>query len=147
MTKAGPDGSSTRDPYVEEQPESVAKSAERRAAEDAAMRVRAADMEPYVGLRYVARLFRMLAVALAVLLLAELITGLRLHGAEALVLLLAEGGRLAVLAGLLWGSADLALLLIDVGHDVRATRILLGRQLAHHADEHHSTERPTDQSQ
>jgi hypothetical protein len=117
--------------------ESEERAAERRAAEDrremrdAAMRVRAADMQPYVGLRYVATLFRIMAVVLAVLLLAEMITGLRLHGAEALMLLIFEGGRLMVLAGLLWGSADLALLMIDVGHDVRATRILIGRQAAH----------------
>jgi hypothetical protein len=39
--------------------------------------------------------------------------------------------RLIVLAGLLWGTGDLAILLIDVGHDVRAARILLGRQVAH----------------
>ena len=36
--------------------------------------------------------------------------------------------RLIVLAGLLWGVGDLAILLIDVGHDVRAARILLARQ-------------------
>jgi hypothetical protein len=107
--------------------------AERRTTPESTVRVRSDDLEPYVGLRYVAKLFRILAVLLAVLLLAELITGLRLHGAEALVLLLAEGGRLMVLAGLLWGSADLALLLIDLGHDVRATRILLARYTAHQA--------------
>lgn len=135
MRSSASEGTPRRGTWVEEPSVPDAEATERRAAEDAAMRVRAADMQPYVGLKYVAKLFRIMAVVLAVLLLAELITGLRLHGAEALVLLLAEGGRLAVLAGLLWGSADLALLLIDVGHDVRATRILLGRQLAHHADE------------
>lgn len=109
---------------------------DRRTTPDAALQVRADDMHPYVGLRYVASLFRIMAVVLAVLLLAEIITGLRLHGAEALVLLLAEAGRLMVLAGLLWASGDIALLLIDVGHDVRATRILLGRQAAHQMGEH-----------
>ena len=34
-----------------------------------------------------------------------------------------------VLAGALWGVGDLAILMIDVGHDVRAARILLGRQV------------------
>jgi hypothetical protein len=43
---------------------------------------------------------------------------------------------LIVLAGLLWASGDLAILLIDIGHDVRATRILIGRQSAHHLAEH-----------
>jgi len=32
-----------------------------------------------------------------------------------------------VLAGVLWGTGDLAHLLIDVGHDVRASRILVAR--------------------
>jgi len=36
----------------------------------------------------------------------------------------------------LWASGDLAILLIDIGHDVRATRILIGRQSAHHLAEH-----------
>jgi hypothetical protein len=31
------------------------------------------------------------------------------------------------MAGLLWAGGDLALLLIDAGHDVRVARILLGR--------------------
>jgi hypothetical protein len=34
---------------------------------------------------------------------------------------------LIVLAGVLWGTGDLAHLLIDVGHDVRAARILVAR--------------------
>jgi hypothetical protein len=34
---------------------------------------------------------------------------------------------LIVLAGVLWGTGDLAHLLIDVGHDVRAGRILMAR--------------------
>jgi len=50
--------------------------------------------------------------------------------------LLGEMSRLIVLAGLLWGTGDLAILLIDVGHDVRAARILLGRQIAHNVLEH-----------
>jgi hypothetical protein len=55
--------------------------------------------------------------------------------------LLGEASRLIVLAGLLWGVGDLAILLIDVGHDVRAARILLGRQAAHHLQEHHQERR------
>jgi hypothetical protein len=39
---------------------------------------------------------------------------------------------LIVLAGVLWGTGDLAHLLIDVGHDVRAARILVAR-VAHNA--------------
>jgi len=60
------------------------------------------------------------------------------QGRTAIPTLLAEASRLIVLAGLLWGAGDLAILLIDVGHDVRATRILLGRQVAHHVVAHHT---------
>ena len=101
------------------------------------MQVRAADLEPYVGLRYVAKLFRLMALILVLLLIAEVVTGLTTQGSAAIPTLLAEGSRLIVLAGLLWASGDLAILLIDVGHDVRATRILIGRQSAHHLAEHH----------
>ena len=94
-------------------------------------------LEPYVGLRYVAKLFRLMALILVLLLVAEVVTGLTTQGSAAIPTLLAEGSRLIVLAGLLWASGDLAILLIDVGHDVRATRILIGRQSAHHLAEHH----------
>ena len=97
------------------------------------MQVRAADMEPYVGLRYVAKLFRIIALILIMLLIAEVATGLYQHGSEAVPTLLGEGSRLLVLAGVLWGAGDLAILLIDIGHDLRATRILIGRQAAHHS--------------
>jgi hypothetical protein len=93
--------------------------------------VRTADIEPYTGLRYLSKLFRMIAVVLVLLLIAEVVTGIVRDGAEALTTLLAEVSRLIVLAGLLWGAGDLAILLIDVGHDVRAARILIARQTAH----------------
>jgi len=96
------------------------------------MRVRDSDLEPYVGLGYLSKLFRFIAVFLAILLVAEIATGLVAQGRSAIPTLLAEASRLIVLAGLLWGAGDLAILLIDVGHDVRAARILLGRQVAHH---------------
>jgi hypothetical protein len=103
----------------------------RRTGGDALMQVRTADLEPYVGLRYLSKLFRLIALVLVLLLVAEVITGLATQGSEALPTLVAEGSRLIVLAGLLWGAGDLVLLLIDLGHDVRASRILLGRQVAH----------------
>jgi hypothetical protein len=105
---------------------------------EAAMRVRESDLEPYVGLGYLSKLFRFIAVFLAILLVAEVATGLVTQGRTAIPTLLAEASRLIVLAGLLWGAGDLAILLIDVGHDVRATRILLGRQVAHHVVAHHT---------
>ena len=42
------------------------------------------------------------------------------------------GRRLVVLAGVLWGTGDLAHLLVDVRHDVRAARIHVAR-VAHAA--------------
>jgi hypothetical protein len=98
---------------------------------DPAMPVRSADLEPYIGLGYLSRLFKLMAVVLLILLLSEVVTGLIAQGTASIPTLLGEVSRLIVLAGLLWGSGDLALLLIDIGHDVRATRILLGRQALH----------------
>jgi hypothetical protein len=89
--------------------------------------IRQSDLEPYVGLRYLSKLFKLMGVILVLLLLAEVVTGLRTLGTAALPTLLGESSRLIVLAGLLWGVGDLAILLIDVGHDVRAGRILLAR--------------------
>jgi hypothetical protein len=107
------------------------ESAERRAGFEALMQVRTSDVEPYTGLRYLSKLFRMIAIILVLLLVAEMVTGLATQGTDSLPTLLAEASRLIVLSALLWGVGDLALLLIDIGHDVRAARILLGRQVAH----------------
>src|SRR5919202_1584820 len=65
----------------------------------------------------------------------ETIAGVMRQGTAAIATLLGEVSRLVVLAGLLWGAGDLAILLIDVGHDVRAARILLGRQATQHSRE------------
>jgi hypothetical protein len=113
----------------------------RRPQTEAAMQVRAADLEPYVGLRYLSKLFKLMAIVMILLLVAEIITGLIAQGSAAVPTLLGEVSRLVVLAGLLWGSGDLAILLIDMGHDVRAARILLGRS-ASHPDHAHDSERP-----
>ena len=105
--------------------------AHRRTGSDPLFQVRDADLEPYVGLRYLSKLFRLIAIILVLLLAAEVVTGLMQQGLDAIPTLVSESSRLIVLSGLLWGIGDLALVLIDVGHDVRATRILLGRQVAH----------------
>ena len=89
--------------------------------------VRATDIEPYTGLRYLSKLFRFMAVILLLLLVAEIVTGIYTQGAASLPTLLGEASRLIVLAGVLWGTGDLAHLIIDVGHDVRAARILMAR--------------------
>jgi hypothetical protein len=93
--------------------------------------VRASDIEPYTGLRYLSRLFKLMGVILVLLLVAEIITGLSTQGSAAIPTLLGEASRLLVFAGLLWGSGDLAHLLIDMGHDIRASRILMTRQVHH----------------
>jgi len=111
-------------------------AAARRSDAEKLMDVRASDIEPYIGLRYLSKLFRFMAIILVLLLIAEVITGLVNQGRAAIPTLLGEMSRLIVLAGLLWGTGDLAILLIDVGHDVRATRILLGRQIAHQVLDH-----------
>jgi hypothetical protein len=90
--------------------------------------IRNSDLEPYVGLRYLSKLFKLMGVVLGLLLIAEIVTGVVAQGSAAVPTLLGEASRLIVLAGLLWGVGDLAILLIDVGHDVRAARILLARQ-------------------
>jgi hypothetical protein len=91
--------------------------------------VRATDIEPYTGLRYLSKLFRFMAVILILLLVAEVATGVYTQGSASIPTLLGEASRLIVLAGVLWGTGDLAHLLIDVGHDVRAARILVARVL------------------
>ena len=89
--------------------------------------VREQDLEPYIALRYIARLFKILAVLMLVMLVGEIIAGLAADAAEALPTLIGEITKMLVLAGLMWGIGDLTLLMIDAGHDLRVARILLGR--------------------
>ena len=97
---------------------------DKRAAEN---EVRTEDLEPYVALRYIARLFKVLAVLLLIMMLGEVVTGLVTSGVTAFMTLLGEVTRLLVLAGLLWAGGDITILIIDAGHDLRVARILLGR--------------------
>jgi hypothetical protein len=89
--------------------------------------IRADDTEPYTALQYVASLFKIAALVVVVALIAEIVAGIILEGAGAILPLMAEVIRGIVLASILWGAGDLTRLLIDVGHDVRAARVLLGR--------------------
>lgn len=98
--------------------------AEKRAKEE---EVRGEDLEPYVTLRYIARLFKVLAILMVVMLIGEVITGLVTEGKAALMTLIGEATKLLVIAGLMWGGGDITILLIDAGHDLRVARILLGR--------------------
>ena len=89
--------------------------------------VRSQDLEPYVTLRYIAKLFKVLAVLMVVMLIGEIVAGLTTDASEALPTLIGEVTQMLVLAGLMWGGGDLTLLVIDAGHDLRVARILLGR--------------------
>ena len=90
-------------------------------------RVREDDLEPHEGLRYIAWLFKAMAVLLLIMFIAELVIGFRHDGSAALGTLLVEGTRTLVYAGFLWAAGDLAIMFIESNHDLRATRILLGR--------------------
>lgn len=90
-------------------------------------RVREEDLEPFGALRYIARLFKILALLLLLLLVAEVALGLVQAGTAALANLLVEATRILVFAGFLWAAGDLALMLIETNHDLRATRILVSR--------------------
>ncbi|HYH78705.1 MAG TPA: hypothetical protein VEX86_02890 [Longimicrobium sp.] len=92
--------------------------------------IRTEDTEPYVGLQYVARLFKVVAMVVIVALTAEIVAAVVMEGLDALLPLFLELLQGAVLAAVLWGASDLTLLFIDVGHDVRASRVLLGRMTA-----------------
>lgn len=89
--------------------------------------VRTQDLEPYITLRYIAKLFKVLAVLMVVMLIGEIIAGVTAEGAASLPQLIGEITQMLVLAGLMWGGGDLTLLGIDAGHDLRVVRILLGR--------------------
>lgn len=108
------------------------ETGEARLPEDA--RVREADLEPFAALRYIARLFKVLAVLLVLLLIAEVALGLMAAGAAALAGILVDATRLLVFAAFLWAGGDLALMLVETNHDLRATRIIVGRL-------HHEVER------
>ena len=104
-----------------------APPSDQRHGEPAAGGIRQSDLEPYVALRYIARLFKVLALLLVVMLIGEVVTGMLQAGREAIATLIGEATRLLVLAGLLWAGGDIMTLLIDAGHDLRVSRILLGR--------------------
>lgn len=89
--------------------------------------VRQGDIEPYTALRWLGTLFKSAAVFLLVAILGEFVAGVRFEGMRALPVLLGELARTAVLAVVLWGTGDLVRLLITVGNDIRASRILMAR--------------------
>jgi hypothetical protein len=120
-----PECGTKRDDFTKVCPACGAPPGPRR--EGAVEGVRTTDLEPYITLRYIARLFKVLAVLIVLMMVMEIVTGLLIDGRSAVMTLLGESTRLLVMAGLLWAGGDITLLLIDAGHDMRVVRILLGR--------------------
>jgi hypothetical protein len=89
--------------------------------------VRTDDLQPYMALRYIARLFKILAILMVLMMIGEVVTGLVTEAGAALPTLIAEVTQMLVLAGVMWAGGDITILLIDLGHDIRVSRILLGR--------------------
>jgi len=89
--------------------------------------VRDDDVAPTGALHSVAILFRVLAGLLVLLIVLQVLGSAT--GAEpvSFATLLTEVIRLMIFAGVLWAAGDLADLLVTSHHDLRATRILLGR--------------------
>ena len=96
-----------------------------RAARAAA--IREEDIEPYTALRWVSTLFKAAAVFLVIALIGESIAGLKVAGTAAIPLLLGEVAKTLVFIMVLWGGGDMVRLVIDLGHDIRAQRVLLAR--------------------
>jgi hypothetical protein len=100
---------------------------ERRAQWSRAAAIRQGDHGSYTALRWVSTLFKSASVFLAVAMLAEFIAGIRAEGWSAMPILLGEVARATVLAVLLWAGGDLVRLLLQIGRDLRAERVLLAR--------------------
>ena len=54
-----------------------------------------------------------------------MVIGFIQRGQQAVPVLLVEATRLIVFAGVLWGFGDIALMLIESNHDLRATRLMV----------------------
>ncbi len=98
-----------------------------RSREEQVGKVRASDIEPYTALRWVGTLFKAAAVFLFVAVIGQFVADLRYHGAVQLPVILGELARTLVFAVVLWGGGDLVRLMVQLGNDVRAERILLAR--------------------
>jgi hypothetical protein len=91
----------------------MAGETQKKPRDSAVGKVRSSDVEPYTALRWLGTLFKA--------------AGVRFYGTQALPELLGNLARTTVLAVVLWGGGDLVRLLIQLGNDVRAERILLSR--------------------
>jgi hypothetical protein len=100
------------------------REGDKRALEE---EVRSQDLEPYITLRYIARLFKVLAVLMMILLIGEIVVTITTEGAFPMWELIGRVTQLLMISGVMWGGGDITMLLIDAGHDLRVARILLGR--------------------
>lgn len=98
-----------------------------RGRELAGVPVREDDIETTLGLHWVARLFRGLAMLVFVLMVLQLALGLTSTVELSYGVLFAEAIRMLILACLLWAAGALADLFVRSHHDLRATRVLLAR--------------------
>lgn len=89
--------------------------------------VREDDIEPVIGIHWVAWLLRGLAVVLFLLMIVQIALGVTSAVDISYGVLFAEAVRLLIFAGLLWGAGALADLFVRSHHDLRATRVLLAR--------------------
>ena len=123
-----PDCHSERDDWTKVCPQCGAPPVSEHRLEKVTDRpVRTTDLEPYVALRYIARLFKVLAVLMILMMAAEIVTAIFLQRGPSIGDIIARTTQMLVLAGLMWAGGDLTLLAIDLGHDIRVARILLGR--------------------
>ncbi|MES2179738.1 MAG: hypothetical protein V4550_17900 [Gemmatimonadota bacterium] len=93
----------------------------------AGVAVREDDVEPAKAIRFIAILFRGMAVLMILLTVVQIISGVTGTVELSVGVLFAEAVRLLIFAGLLWGAGDLAVLAIKSHYDLRATRILAAR--------------------
>lgn len=89
--------------------------------------VRGDDIESVRVIRFIAWLFRGMAVLLLLLTAVQLASALGGAVPSSSGVLFAEAVRLIIFAGLLWGVGDLAVLWVKSHYDIRASRILLAR--------------------
>lgn len=88
------------------------------------------DWEPMRGIRLVAILLKAVAVILVLVMLAQIYLTLTDPSGMPVTpgTIMGEAVRLLAFAALLWGGADLALMLTRTHHETRAMRFLLQRQ-------------------
>ena len=89
--------------------------------------VREHDIEETRSIRFIALLFRGMAILLLALMAAQVVFGLTSTVPLSPGVLFADTVRLIIFAGLLWGAGELAVLWVKSHYDIRAQRILTSR--------------------